>query len=106
MTERERLPNRRPNESFGFEKDGHRYDVTVGKYRDGRLAEIFIGCGKIGTAIEVNARDGAILISLLLQHGCPLNEIQRALTRNMDGSAAGPLGALVDRLLPVREVDR
>jgi hypothetical protein len=104
MTERERLPNRRPNQSFSFEHDCHRYDVTVGMFGDGRLAKIFIGSGKVGTAIEAIARDGAILISLLLQYGCALGQIQRALTRNADGRASGPLGALVDRVLPVREV--
>jgi hypothetical protein len=47
---------------------------------------------------DAEARDGAILLSLLLQHGCSLETIQNALLRNPDGGPAGPLGAVVDLL--------
>lgn len=68
-TKRERLPNRRRSEIFGFEHDGHRYLATVSRFADGRPAELFLGCGKAGAAVSAHAQDAAILTSLLLQHG-------------------------------------
>jgi hypothetical protein len=50
----------------------------------------------VGTPIDIGARDAAILASLALQHGGSPDELGRALTRNGDGSAAGPLGAVLD----------
>jgi ribonucleoside-diphosphate reductase alpha chain len=46
----------------------------------------------------VNARDAAVAASLLLQHGCPVDTLRRALTRNGDGSASGPLAKALDLL--------
>jgi ribonucleoside-diphosphate reductase alpha chain len=46
----------------------------------------------------VNARDAAVAASLLLQHGCPVDTLRRALTRNSDGSASGPLAHALDLL--------
>jgi hypothetical protein len=94
---RERLPQR-PHEVMAFEHAGIAYMAGVGRFADGRLAEIFLNAGKVGAAIETHARDAAITVSLLLQHGCPTETIRHALTRNRDGSAAGPLGTLLDAL--------
>jgi hypothetical protein len=47
----------------------------------------------------VAARDAGILVSLLLQHGCPVETIARALSRNTDGSASGVIGAVLDKIL-------
>ena len=41
MTTRERLPNRRPCESFEFSHAGLDFTVAAGFYPDGRIAEIF-----------------------------------------------------------------
>ena len=95
---RERLPQRRAHELLEFEHAGIPYVAGVGRFADGRLAEIFLNAGKVGAAIETHARDAAITVSLLLQHGCPPETIRHALTRNRDGTAAGPLGMLLDRL--------
>jgi hypothetical protein len=46
----------------------------------------------------VNARDAAVAVSLLLQHGCPVDTLRRALTRNSDGVASGPLAHALDLL--------
>jgi len=70
MTQRERLPNRRANYSFSFEYEGHQYRATAGRFADGRLAEIFLHVpGKLGTPMQANADNVAILASLALQHG-------------------------------------
>jgi hypothetical protein len=51
-----------------------------------------------GTILDTNARDAAIAASLLLQRECPVDTLRRALTRNGDGSASGPLAHVLDLL--------
>jgi ribonucleoside-diphosphate reductase alpha chain len=96
--QRMRLPNRRAHELLEFEHDGFSYVAGIGRFSDGSLAEVFINVGKAGTGIETYARDAAITLSLLFQHGCSPQSVRRALTRDADGSAAGPLGTLLDIL--------
>ena len=98
MTGRQRLPNRRGHELLDFEHGGIRYTAGIGRFSDGRLAEIFLMTAKHGTAIDTNARDAAVAASLLLQHGCAIETLRRALTRNADGSASGPLARVLDLL--------
>jgi hypothetical protein len=83
---RRALPNRRAHEVVTVEHDGQRYLVGVGRFDDGRPAEIFITSTKVGTASDVNARDGGLCISLLLQCGFPAEDIAHNL------SPAGLLG--------------
>jgi hypothetical protein len=99
MGPRQRLPNRREHELLTFVHEGVRYTAGVGRFADGGLAEIFLSTAKHGTAIDLNARDAALAASLLLQHGCPLDTLRRALTRNVDGSASGPLAHALDLLV-------
>ena len=66
--------------------------------RTASLAEIFLNTRKHGTAVDVNARDAAVAASLLLQHGCHVDTLRNALTRNSDGSASGPLARALDLL--------
>jgi hypothetical protein len=98
MTARVRLPNRRRAISFDIEHVGLRYKATVGFFDNGAPAEIFLSNHRAGNASDVAARDGGILVSLLLQHHCPIQMIARALTRNPDGSASGVIGAVIDRI--------
>jgi ribonucleoside-diphosphate reductase alpha chain len=95
---RQSLPQRRDHWSIVFEHGSHRYTGGWGAFADGQLAEIFLNTEKNGTALDVAARDAAISASLLLQFGCPVATLRRALTRNGDGSASGPLGVFLDRL--------
>lgn len=100
---REKLPDRRDGESIKFDvqrRDGPRqtYHATVGRYPDGRVGEVFLAAGKIGSDAEVLMRDSAIALSFALQYGCPLEEIRAALTRDEGGRAEGPLGTIVDML--------
>jgi hypothetical protein len=95
---RERLPNRRPHELINLEHARFRFIAGVGHFPDGRLAEIFLNGSKTGTAIDVAARDSAIVASLALQHGVSPDELRRALSHNPDGTAGGPLAAVLDHL--------
>jgi hypothetical protein len=93
---RRRLPNRRLAETFALEFAGLHFTVTVGRFPDGEPSEIFVSNHKAGNASDVAARDAGILVSLLLQYGCPVGTISRALSRNSDGSASGVIGAVLD----------
>jgi hypothetical protein len=96
---RRRLPNRRNSTSFDIEIAGLKYKTTISRFPDGSLAEVFVSNHKAGNASDVAARDAGILVSLLLQHGCPVETISRALSRNSDGSASGVVAAVLDRIL-------
>jgi len=96
---RERLPNRRRCETRQFEHAGHRFTVSLGFYRDGRPAEIFLSNGKAGSGLEAVARDAAIVVSLALQSGVHLETIRSALTKDHDGSPATLLGSALDALI-------
>ena len=99
MTAREPLPNRRAGELVNLAHGGFTYVGHVGRYPDGRLAEVFldvIGKARGGEQLQAACRDAAVLASLALQHGCPADRLRDALTRLHDGTAAGPLGELLD----------
>ena len=103
---RSRLPNRRKHSVVTFTTDdGFSFTAGLGYFEDGRLAEIFLNAGKVGTAIETNARDSAVVASLALQHGVSPEVIRRALSRNENGEASGPLGTLLDLLVSGGEED-
>jgi hypothetical protein len=99
-TTRDILPNRRIGENIEIRHGGQNtpFIITLGRYPDGRIGEVFISGSKSGTAFEAVARDGAILLSLCLQHGVPLERIKHAITREADGLASTIVGAVVDRL--------
>jgi hypothetical protein len=81
MTRREILHGRRALYSIPLEYEGHQYRATAGRFSDGRLAEIFLDCpGKLGTPLQENANNAAILTSLLLQHGVSPEVILHSVT--------------------------
>src|ERR1700688_1003682 len=93
---RQQLRNRRPHWLYRFESVGQFYTGGIGRFDDGRIAEIFINGAKVGSAAEANAQDAAIVASLALQHGCPPETIRHALVRT--GGSGGPLAALLDEV--------
>jgi len=107
MTDRRLLPQRRPTFTFDIHDEGGRIDMTVaystfeppGAPPPHTIAEIFVTSRKIGSGTEAIARDAAILLSLAVQHGCPLDTIKHALTRNQDGTAQSLMGRVVDRVM-------
>ena len=93
---RHRLPNRRSHWLYRFESGGQVCTGGIGRFHDGRIAEIFINGSKVGTAAETNAQDAALVASLALQHDCPIETIRHALAR--PGGGAGPLATLLDEV--------
>jgi ribonucleoside-diphosphate reductase alpha chain len=98
VAEREKLPNRREATTFDVEAGGLRYRATIGRYGDGRLAEIFIDMSKVGSDADAAARDCAIATSLALQWGADPEVLRKAMCRDARGKAVGPVGLLLDRL--------
>jgi hypothetical protein len=96
---RQALPNRRCAETFDFEHAGHQFSLTVGRFSDGRPAEIFLSSKHVGSPLEAIARDAAVTVSIALQYGSPLATIASALTKDHDGGPATLLGAAIDTLL-------
>lgn len=104
--ERRELPRRRFLETHSFEFfDGVRtYDYKVGIGRvDDEVGEIFLNVGKDGALIGTMSHDCAVLVSLLIQYGCPRDVIRGAVLRNPDNTAAGPVGAVLDMIEQLEE---
>jgi len=95
------LPQRRPAETFDLWFWNQSFSVTIGFYPSGEVGEVFIDGGKTGQDVQSTARDAAVVLSLALQHGTPIEAIQHAVTRSDSGEAASILGATVDRLATV-----
>lgn len=95
---RERLSNRRESENITFWHAGRPYTARVSFYPDGRLAEVFLDNGKVGSDAQVNCRDAAVAVSLLLQYGCSAEDLAKSLSRTEQGEAESAIGALLDLL--------
>jgi ribonucleoside-diphosphate reductase alpha chain len=98
MTDRQRLPNRRLSETFNLESQGLRFTATVARFADGSVGEAFLQNHKAGSMAGINAQDAAVVCSIALQHGVPLETIRRALMRDSHGRASGPLGVALDKV--------
>jgi ribonucleoside-diphosphate reductase alpha chain len=88
MSERKRLPDRRSAEIVTFTHGGRNWTATIGRFSDGHPAEIFLDAAKESPLAEF-AQESAIVATLALQSGCPLDTLRHAL----DGRDVGPLGA-------------
>jgi hypothetical protein len=93
---RARLPNRRLAATFDIEQSGLRYTATIGRFSDGRVAEVFLQNHKPGSQSDFNVRDSAVAASLALQYGCPLKVLRGAVLRDAYGRPSTPLGAVLD----------
>ena len=103
MTVRLRLPNRRASETFDLVCNGLPYRVTISRYDDGRLGEIFISNHKSGSDADAAAKDSAVVCSIALQHGVPVDVIRKALLRDSRGCPSSPLGAALDIIAADKE---
>jgi hypothetical protein len=90
---RQRLANRRDNEAYSFEHDGHVYRATISRFDDGGIAELFLDAAKAGSSLQLNAEAATILTSLALQHGVPAETIRHAVN--------GPIAIALDHFIKV-----
>jgi hypothetical protein len=93
-TLRRHLPSRRASETLNFECGPHHYIATISFFAGtGRLAEIFISNAKVSSHSDSAAKDAAVVCSIALQHGVPVDVIRHALLHDAQGRASSPLGA-------------
>lgn len=95
---RQTLPFRRSHEAFNFYHWQQKFIAGIGHDDRGNIREIWLNSGKTGTQAETLARDSAVLLSLALQHNVPLDAMRKAIMRDLDGKASGPIGKLLDLL--------
>jgi len=105
---RNRLPNRRPNETVQLTFNDTRYAVTVGYYPDtGRVGEVFTHGAKVGSAMDAILDDACVALSLLLQYGTEPEDLASSMGRHGDGQApASIIGALACLLVDVDAAPR
>jgi hypothetical protein len=76
-----------------------RFTCSASWFADGSLAEVFLQNHKAGSMAGINAQDSAVVCSIALQYGVPLETIRRALMRDSQGRASGPLGCALDLIV-------
>jgi len=57
-----------------------------------------LSADRANSLLDFLMSDAAILASLALQYGCPLDDIRHALKRDIRGEAASPIGAALDKI--------
>ena len=85
---RKRLPDTRQSMTHKFSISGHEGYITVGLYDDGQPGELFIKMAKQGSTISGLVDTIAVLTSLALQYGVPVE----ALARKFQHSRFEPCG--------------
>ena len=74
---RRRLPDQRNSVTHKFDVGGQEGYVTVGLYDDGSPGEVFVTISKEGSTIRGLMDSVAVLTSLALQYGVPLEDLAR-----------------------------
>lgn len=92
------LPNRRDHEVRSFSFRGREHLLGIGRDAAGQVMEVFIDSAKPSNDAADDARDIAVLASLALQHGTPIEALHGAVTRLANGEPAGLAGAVLDLL--------
>ena len=95
---RQRLPDRRNSTVFCFECNSLHYTASASWFDDGRLGEVFVGNHRADSHADSCAKDAAILASIALQFGAPLDVLRRALLRDSHGRPSTPIGCALDLL--------
>jgi ribonucleoside-diphosphate reductase alpha chain len=98
---RHRLPDRRASVVFSFECNGLHYTASASWHNDGTLGEIFVGNHRADSHADSCAKDAAILASIALQFGAPLDVLCKALLRDSQGHPSTPIGCALDLLVVV-----
>jgi hypothetical protein len=97
MIARRRLANRRRSETIETEFRGAHFAITFSRFVDGGIAEVFIDPARIGSDLSEAARDAAIIVSLTLQHGVPLDQLRHSISR-ANGKPTSIAGFAIDLL--------
>lgn len=85
---RKRLPKKRRHTTFKARVNGQKIWVTIGKYDDGTLGEVFVDMAKAGSFVRGMMNCFARLFSFALQYGVPLDVLVSSF-RNVDFEPCG-----------------
>ncbi len=96
---RQRLKNRRFNETFEFEHQGISFVASYGRDEGGKIKELFLAGGKAGSIVEAMMSDASTSISIALQSNVKPHELAHSMVRNPDGSPASPIGVVLDDMV-------
>jgi ribonucleoside-diphosphate reductase alpha chain len=88
--------------TFDLEIAGLKFTCTVGRFDDGQIGEVFLSNHHVNSQAGIMASDQAVLASLALQFGCPLETLRKSLMRDSSGRATSPIGAALDLLAAER----
>ena len=83
---RERLPDRRPNQTrvirwAGSDDQPTEFSVTVGYFLVGRPAEVFCNGAKVGSTMQALLQDACVVLSIALQYGVTPAELAHSMGR-------------------------
>lgn len=92
MIGRAHLFNRRAATTIEIDHNGTPLTISIGEYPDGGIGEVFVHMHSrhLSSPLEALARDAAIIVSLAIQHGTPLDVMRRAITRNTVAGETAP----------------
>lgn len=96
---RDPLFARRACENTDIVFNGMEVAVQFGFYEDGRIGEVFMSTRKVGTGFDVQVRDTAVCLSLMLQHGIPPKLMLRSLMVDELGRPEGQAGVIVSKII-------
>lgn len=103
--ERQPLSPRRKNQSMELVFDGMRFQLTVGFYPNGRIGEVWLNGLRPDSALYHITQDACVLISHLLQRFTSPHTLFDSMPRKADGSPASVIGAIIELLLSLPEVE-
>ncbi len=104
---RRALPDRRAALTFELVHQFLIFQVTIGRFDadlqdagagGGSIAEVFVSGPKSGEHMHAVVRDAAIMISLALQCGCPVETLRASVSRGDDKQPHSIIGAVLDAL--------
>ncbi len=103
--ERQPLSSRRKNQSIELAFEGVRYQITIGFYQNGRIGEVWLNGPRPDSALYHITQDACVLISHLLQRFASPHALFDSLPRAPDGSPASVIGAIIELLMSLPEVE-
>ncbi len=103
---RRRLPDRRNAVLVDVEHQGSAFTVSAGLYSAGQVGELFVSGARSGSDLAALVDDAAVLASIALQYGAPLEVLAGAMGRHGDRTPASVLGCALDRVVELLDEER
>lgn len=95
---RQRLPDRRECVIQSIDFEGIAIDFSIGLAADGSPKEVFARLRKPGSTLDRLIDDATTIISLALQSGLTIREMEHSLGRLSGGGRSSALGVIVDAM--------